>query len=424
MEQNDFISTSFDRVIHNAQLMGTAKTKKFLKFLIMKGLIGTEQHYFSPYIHSTEEYQKTTNKQAYDYFVALCTVIDSYQEKFGDDWNVFFTKNYDSENESNDGYYYVIHFFTIKDKVVIKNYTSNTQHLIRGLIVSNTLGFNGSDIWFPVMSGGRLQYTQEEAQLPYRHSHLHMLNDISSTNYSRITTFCTGGSGTDVNDLNSQLTLGGITTEMYVLYLYAQDSVIECESNVGTPYVRYSKLGAKKSLSSMSIPSKSYFIPILEEIKSQPFLVDFYIKDNNYGIHFNSKFSTFIKKLLLQGSSMDWKYILCKKLDGGYYSFETLENEKSSSEGDVINHLVNDEKPYIFYRGQKRYFEIFKSQNKSSTVEELKPEDFIIHPKFLEYVHKQLESELQRKAVAFSAIRAYHSRNNVPRNLRQDRVLM
>lgn len=424
MEQNDFISTSFDRVIHNTQLMGTAKTKKFLKFLIMKGLVGTEQHYFSPYVHSTEEHQKTTNKQAYDYYVALCTIIDSYQEKFGDDWDVFFTKYYNYENESNGGCYYIINFFTIKDKVVIKNYSNNTQHIIRGLIVSNTLGYNGSSIWFPAMSGGRLQYTQEEAQLPYRHSHLHMLSNIALTNYSQITTFCTGGSGTDVNDLNSELTIDGITTEMYVLYLYAQDSVIECESNVGIPYVRYNQLGAKRSLNSMRTPGRSPFTAILDKIQSQPFLVDFYVKNNNYSIHLNSKFNAFIKKLLLQDSSTVWKSILCKKLDRSYYSFEELENENSLSKDVIISHSINDEKPYIIYRGQKRYFEIFKSQNKSSTVEELKPQDFIIHPNFLEYVHKQLESKLQRKAVAFSAIRAYYSRNNVPRNLRQDRVLV
>jgi hypothetical protein len=414
---NSFIESDWDRILYNAKVMNFAKNKKFLRKLIYSGRVSTRDLLIPKYDISQVGNFTNTNRFREMYYRRLCDYIDTYQNKFGDDWDVHFEKSYDHMSNINE-VSYVISLFKVFDKVVVNNYDKETSHTIRDLAVFNTVGMKtNGDFWIPRMKGLRLTFSKAETRSGYVHSHLNVRGDLRTSNCDFLSEFCIG-SGSDTSMLSGSLATE-FSKEQFELYLYSQDSIIECESAIGTPYIRFSHL-REQSRERISMNTEDVYYSRFTAIlfSGTPIDVNYYISDNKYFIKNNNVFHSFIKNLILNNlPSSVWKKYLCKKgEDDNYYSYRSLEETVDNSTVTIAKDSNSNTAPYIYYRGIKKEFKMAKEHIKTDN--KLKIEEFIVYPNLLNYIHEQLEHKLQETAVAASNIRRHYSSNNVSSYLR------
>jgi len=408
---NYFIETDWDRILYNAKVMNFAKDKKFLRKLIFSGRVSTQQTIIPKF--SVEHIGSHKNRFRLTYYNRLCDYIDTYQNKFGDDWDIHFQKDPEIYGEGQE--YYRIYLFKIFDKVEVKKYSNNTSHTIHDLAVFNTIGMkDDGEFWIPRMQGLRLSFSNKEILTGYIHSHL-KANKSLQRNPCQLGDFCIGA------DSDTMMLSGMLATEFskeqFEVYLYAQDSTIECESNIGTPHIRFSQLLETANIGSINISIVDTYDRYSRELlfSGEPIDVDYYISDNNYHIKNNDIFHSFIKKRIIAVSNR-WQRYLCKKGENGaYYSYETL-NDAIDSPIPLTISTSNGKPPYIYYQGVKKEFKIQKQRIEKK--DKLKIEEFIVYPNLLNYIHEQLEHKLQQAAIAGSNIYRHYSSNNVSRYLR------
>lgn len=416
---NNFIETSWDKILYNAKAMNFAKNKQFLRKLIYSGRVMTSQTFIPKFNVGEIGTHNGRNNFRHLYFKRLCDYIDVYQTKFGDGWDIHFQKS-DVLGEKG----YLIYLFKVFDKVTVTKYDNTdsiiTSHNIRDLAVFNTVGMKEDrTFWIPRMKGLRLSFISKEVASGYKHSHLSPSASIrESPDY--LQDFCIG-SYSDTSMLSGLLATQ-FSKEQFELYLYAQDSTIECESSIGTPHIRFSTIfeKAKKTLSIGTDSIASFYRnTITPFILENPIDVNYYISNNNYSIKKDDVFHSFIKNSLLQLGDEYWKQYLCKKGENdNYYSYEILEqNTVQETTRPLSLDGQTRTPPYIYYRGEKREFKILKEQPTIKT-DELKIEEFIVYPPLLNYIHGKLEHNLQKAAIARSNVKRYYSRNNVASYIR------
>ncbi len=411
---NNFIVTAWDRILYNAKVMNFAKDKKFLRKLIYSGKICTEHTTIDKY-NIGEIGRSNKNRFRELYYRRLCDYIDSYQNKFGDDWDIHFQKDTNTESD-----YYSIHLFKIFDTVVVNNYTKGTSHTIKDLAVFNTIGMKSSgDFWVPRMQGLRLTFSKKEVKTYYVHSHL-KTNKFIRSSPDDLTSFCVGADS-DVSLLSGMLATN-FSKEQFELLLYAQDSTMECESTIGAPYIRFATLLDEGSISTVTIDLREMYEDHIRDLllsSCGPIDVNYYISNNEYRIKNDDVFSAFIKNQVINNlEELYWGRFICKKNeDGFYYSYRDIKNISGSSDNiEIHKDDTDNDVPYIYYKGVKREFKINKENIKKR--DELKIEEFIVYPNLLNYIHGELEHKLQETAIAGSNIRRYYSSNNATTYLR------
>ena len=109
---------------------------------------------------------------------------------------------------------------------------SGKQYTVYGIYVKTA---------FPefIVSMGRTTYSTEEIKVGYRHSH------ISRSNFTDISSFCTGNNDTPINKMRSKYSIGryGNFETFIQSFIIEVERMIRIESNAGGPYITFNEVG-------------------------------------------------------------------------------------------------------------------------------------------------------------------------------------
>lgn len=341
---------------------------------------------------------------------SLFRLIDIYVDTYGD--NVEFSIYYDLDLGS------FTPVFIIRYKSFYIKNSNEAKHLIKELLVVQTFTQTEKGFLTPNgISGTRLAKTIPEIVSGYRQSHL---TSHSQANFLQtpleLSKFCLGSSDISmmISDFQWQ---DAMDYERFELYLYAVDATVKWESLEGVPHFRIANIGVRR----VETINEHHGNKVVQEIISNkvPLDFDFYIADKFYKIKANKRASEFINKILEFTSGITKADILVtfNPFLKVYNRALTLSAIKDY-EKNISFSYEEDETPFILFRGQKLQPRILKENGFVET----KPEDLIVHPKFLEYVIKQLECRIFEKNVALSATKIINSRRNAFRGLTPDQI--
>lgn len=389
MNINNYISSGDHllNLIHNATLMGYHKSPKFIEFLVKNNFV----------FRGVDCDNKLSN---------LIRAIDLFEEKYEDKVELhWLRKGHNS---------YAPVFKVLYPKFNIIN-SEGKSHEIRDLFVLHEFyysSFGSFTIHRP--EGGRLSKTVEEVVSGYQQSHLTGYSEWLSGPLDA-TSFCLGNS-TDVAMMLAEFE-AELDWDRLELYLYCVDSMVPWESLEGVPYRYISSIKNSTSPSVSSYDTRNAE-RIVQRILSNkiPLDVDFYIKDNRYKIATNRRASDFIKKIVLDTLTVsDYKRILvtvhpsdCQK----YLAMGTTAISNSME--------VEAKDQYTIFRGKKVYAKVIKEKQEKE--KQVSIEDYIIYPKFLDYVCRELEYKIYEKAVANSAARYFSTISDANRSVASDTV--
>lgn len=374
-------------LIHNATLMNLHKTPKFVNFMTSKGY--------------ALSYRGDSNRAS-----NILKAIDLFEEKYGENVDLHWKRI--GHND------YAPVFKVLYPKFNITN-SEGRSHEIRDLYVLHQFHYSEYNT-FSVKrpQGGRISKTVEEIVSSYQQSHLSGHSDWLNNPFES-STFCIG------NETDVSMMLAEFATELdwdrLELYLFCVDSMVVWESLEGVPY-RYIK-GIKNSTSS-SVNSYNTLQAdkIVKEIinKKIPLDVDFYVKENRYRIAPNRRASDFVKKIVLDKITADNQKTILVTIDPNNPTAYLAMDKKTVS--NYMEVIAGEE--YTIFRGKKIYPKVIKQKQKEK--ETVSIEDYIIYPKFLEYVCRELEYKIYEKAVANSATRYLSASSDVNRSVASDTV--
>lgn len=391
--QNSEFKEGIELLLHNAVLLSTHKSKKFLSYLFDKNILTIAD------ANTTNIY--TLSKVKEEFFA----ILDLFEDKYKEFVDLDFKKN------TNTGKFEPF-FKVLYPNVIIRN-TAGNSHLIRDLVVIHSFHFSHNSVCPLSLKGGRFTKTNLEVMSGYQQSHLP--SSSSWENYPFIvSSFCVGGD-TDVSRMISEFQVE-MDLARYELFLFCVDSMITWESLEGVPYRKMADI--KNSTSNLVLSSQSHYEQeVVQKILSTqiPLNLDFYIQDNIYRIKPNLKASNFIKQILLDNYPYStYKSIIVSKDPDNYGVF--LQMDKSEK---VRN--ISIKKDYTIFRGKKIYPKIAKEKSKK---EKISITDYIVYPKFLKNVLRSLEIRIYEKAVVKSTIKLCNTSSNANRSTSSDTVLV
>jgi hypothetical protein len=374
-------------LIRNATLMGYHKSPKFIEFLVNKG------YTFS----GIQDENKVSN---------LLRAIALFEEKYGDNVDLQWIK------DGNRNYAPV--FKVVYPKFNITN-SQGQSHQIRDLFVLHRFSYSSFGTFtIKRPEGGRLSKTVEEIVSHYQQSHLTRHSEWIKDPF-HATDFCLGND-TDVSRMLAEFE-AELDWDRLELYLYCVDSMVTWESLEGVPF-RYISSISNSTSTSVSGFDSNYADRIIRQILNTkiPLDVDFYVKDNRYKIATNRRASDFIKKIVLDTLTVSgYKRILvtvhpsdCQK----YLAMGTTAISNSME--------VEAKDQYTIFRGKKVYAKVIKEKQEKE--KQVSIEDYIIYPKFLDYVCRELEYKIYEKAVANSAARYISAISDANRSVASDTV--
>lgn len=382
---------NFKRKIHNAMLMGTHRDKDFLQWLFDKQYL-----YF---------YSGDVNQTSINQFFKL---LDLFEAKYKGNWDLGFE---DYGSISLKPYLKVIY-----PKFTITN-TANESHLIRDLIVIHQVGFSNrsGSIYTYQPQGGRLSKTKLEIASSYQQSHLPGHSTWTDLPF-HTETFCVGGD-TDVSRMIAEFEVE-MDWDRYELYLFCIDSMITWESLEGTPYRRMNTV--KHALNSrVTNVNSNYTRDIVDYIVGYkiPLDVDFYIDQGLFRIKPNQRANEFIKNIVLKKFNfLTYKSILVTRVPNTFDEFLQMKDDSQPNN----NYEIRAKSDYTIFRGKKIFAKKIKEDSRNEKPTPI--EEYIVYPKFLKDVLKQLESRIYSKAVTKSGIKIYNSLDNANRNSAPDPV--
>ena len=374
-------------LIHNATLMGYHKSPKFIKFLVKNDFV----------FRGVGCDNKLNN---------LIRAIDLFEEKYEDKVELHWVR----KGLNN----YAPVFKVLYPKFNIIN-SEGKSHEIRDLFVLHEFyysSFGSFTIHRP--EGGRLSKTVEEVVSGYQQSHLSGHSEWLATPLEA-TSFCLGNS-TDVAMMLAEFE-AELDWDRLELYLYCVDSMISWESLEGVPYRYISSIKNSTSPSISSYDTRNAE-RIVQRILSNkiPLDVDFYVKDNRYRIATNKRASNFIKEIVLERLEISaYKNILVTVDPNNCQRYLAMGTTSISKAMEIIN-----KHHYTIFRGKKVYPRVIKEKQEKE--KQVSIEDYIIYPKFLEHVCRELEYKIYEKAVANSAARYLSTISDANRSVASDTV--
>ena len=374
-------------LIHNATLMGCHKSPKFIQFLVKNDFV----------FRGVDCDNKLNN---------LIRAIDLFEEKYEDKVELhWIRKGFNN---------YAPVFKVLYPKFNIIN-SEGKSHEIRDLFVLHEFyysSFGSFTIHRP--EGGRLSKTVEEVVSGYQQSHLTSHSEWLSSPLDA-TSFCLGNS-TDVAMMLAEFE-AELDWDRLELYLYCVDSMISWESLEGVPYRYISSIKNSTSPSVGSYDTRNAE-RIVQRILSNkiPLDVDFYVKDSRYRIATNKRASNFIKEVVLERLEISaYKNILVTVDPNNCQRYLAMGTTSISKGMEIIN-----KEHYTIFRGKKVYPRVIKEKQEKE--KQVSIEDYIIYPKFLEHVCRELEYKIYEKAVANSAARYLSTISDANRSVASDTV--
>lgn len=411
--RNDYIARRF---INSARQMGLTRNKNWLKRLILKNKVS--------YYNSDSRIQRLEPSYHLNFSEKLFELIDVFERKFDDNWDIHI-EYYPSHD------LFEISFLINYEKVTITNSREQSRELTNLLVVLPIAYKTDTDnVYVRSIKGTRITLEQDEWFSGYLHSHLSSITRITSASGTfPVQSFCIGSE--DLSELEIELSVD-FDIEKFELMLYTIDSLVAWESIEGGPHKYMDTIIAEEedtrisySLSIIKDLYREFKTYILNNINYLP--LDFVFINNRYQIKNNSKFMNFIKDSFLQNSNLRVysDNIICKRgTDGEYYSNALLKSADltSSNSLNVLKNIkIDGELPFIYIQGKKIHFNI----NFSETNNQIDISEYIVYPKFLEYVSEQLESQIYKACVRGSSINKLSNTSaDVRRNSEQNQILV
>ena len=375
-------------IVQNATLMGFHKKEYFIKYLMKQN----------------SQFPSRPARRA-KAIKDLVETLEIFKAHYGDRVDLH--------------WYYTGTYFRPLIKVLYPEFnitnSRGESHKIKDLLVIHPLYFNGEgDLTITRPKGGRLSKTYKEVVSNYQQSHLPGHESWTSKPFE-VSEFCIGGD-TDVSLMVSEFA-AGIEMERLELYLFCIDSMVVWESLEGVPYRYINSIHNSDSLKVYSYNSVQANKLVRKIISDKiPLDVDFYVKENRYRIATNKKASDFVKKLVLESiSPTNYNTILVTPSPTNATEYLGMEKES------VMKSLsIASPEEYIIFNGRKIFPRIIKEEQKKK--KSIPMEDYIIYPKFLEHVCRELEYKIYEKAVANSAARLFGATRDDSRSVTSDTV--
>lgn len=404
------------RFVNSARQMGLTKNKNWLQRLIFKRKIA--------YYNSNDSLYRVPISHLSNFSEKLFELIDVFERKFDDNWDIHI--EYYPSHDS-----FEISFLINYEKVTITNSNDQSRELTNLLVVLPiSYKTDNDNVYVREIKGTRITLEQDEWYSGYLHSHLSSINRITGADYVfPVQSFCIGSE--DLSELEIELSVD-FDIEKFELMLYTIDSLVSWESLEGGPHKRMETIISEEDDDEISCSSsimKDLYVEFkrytLNELYHLPF--DFVFVNNRYQIKNNSKFMNFVKDSFLQNSNLR-RYsnnIICKRgTNGKYYTNRLIQNPDftSGNPSDILKRIkMNGELPFIYIQGKKIHFNI----NFSETNNQIDISEYIVYPKFLEYVSEQLESQIYKACVRGSSINKLSNTSaDVRRNSEQNQILM
>ena len=320
----------------------------------------------------------------------IFSITESLNDKVGNNWSYhLFPANFNNFDSS---YFLYVHILYPEITIVSEN---GGNHLIKNINVVFQLTSRNSNISLERLEGCRATVSTEEYDSGYQHSHLDTKSYSQNDSIFNTNDFCLGDDTAmnnilvDFRDNNYQF-----SKDKFESFLYLIDSVLEWESIDGVPYIEIDQIRKKCGY---SLPSSMYDVERLYErsnFKNYTYKViekiDFRLLNKKYSIKNLDKLTENIKKVIIEFISDLTPYLIEKSINTGYMSINLF----SVAETHEIEHRDDF---YIIVGEKKLNFTV------DSLDDEIDKESIIrnaiIYPKFLDYVKKEIEKELYKKAV-------------------------
>ena len=396
LHNNDFKTDSrVCKLYNSARKQGLTRNIKWLQ-----RLIGFNRVFFMN--HSDRKVLLNGPIVKKKFIEKLSQLIKIFENKFPNNWDIHL--EYSAQFKA-----YEICFIIHYDKIKISN-SRKQSRILTDLVVVLPISYNAGNVYVRSIDGTRLTMSRTEWSSGYKHSHLCMSGKIQNLNsVFAVSKFCIGTE--DLAELRDELAVD-FDVDKFELFLYTIDSLVAWESIEGGPYISIDKLIEESSdtiieHSDMQITSlyQIFARNVFIDVPHLP--LDFVFSSGRFRIKPNSKCEDFIRKLILNSVEIaDYiPRLLCKRgTDNNFYTdirlLGSLSNNLNNSEV-VLQSLTvtcEGELPFIYIQGKKIHFDI-----QSSEMNPVSIEDFIIYPKFLDYVIKQLESKIYKICVEGSS---------------------
>ena len=377
------------RFVHNVMLLGKHREKKFLQRLYDKGILHLYDKYEPEQEHINEFFK----------------FLDLFEAKYKGNFDL---------GLHYDGCDFYPYFKVLYPEFVITNSKGET-HTIRDLVILHPVAFREGHVYTKHPQGGRLSKTLLEIAAGYQQSHLPGHSDWINTPF-HTERFCVGGD-TDVSRMIAEFEVE-MDWDRYELYLFCIDSMITWESLEGAPYRRMNSV--KHALNSrVTTVNSNYTIDIVDYIviNKIPLDVDFYVDQGLFKIKPNQRANEFIKSIVLKKFNfLTYKSILVTRVSNTFNEFLQMKADSQPEN----SYEIQATKHYTIFRGEKVFAKRIKEDSRNEKPTPI--EEYIVYPKFLKDVLKQLESRIYSKAVTKSGIKIYNSLDNANRNPAPDPV--
>lgn len=346
------------------------------------------------------------------YLTQLFKVMDVFDSHY-DEWDMHLQPIYpvDISGETNSGR--VMTFclvpFVIYDKITITN-SREKSHDIRDLVVATELEMENGNLHASMIQGTRLSLSEKEQVSGYIHSHLNTRNIDNFNNLCNISSFCIGGTS-ELQDLITESASSDFDEGLIDLFLTMVDSIVKWESLEGVPYVKIQSLldSNVKKINPGNVNISSFYTlklknQLLKAVRDNNIL-NYYISEGRYRIHDDESIAQAIKSIITDIYPSEKYYYLAKYNKGKWYGI----SEENIFDRDYTerNLKVDNEMPFIYFCGQKKYFKVVTEKKKEYSLD-----DYNVHPKLINYVIKQFEQKLYREAIRNSTVRKYNQSIN------------
>jgi hypothetical protein len=405
----------FQNYISSARISGLTRNRNWLKKMIDKGKICYATSNVRPEILHKRNYAIFTEQ--------LFELITVFERKFVDKWDIHLNNRRISNKN-----YYEISFIFHYPKLEITNSSEQSRNLLDLVVVLPvTFSVDNNCIYTKRVQGTRLTLVQDEWNRGYMHSHLPGISKI--TDFSECLTtnsFCIGSE--DLSELDIELS-AEFDSDKFELMLYTIDSLVAWESLEGGPHCRIGEITVENAAIRVTT-STSEIMRIYTEFQnyelsvSQKLPFNFVYMDNIYKIKKDSVFTEYLREAFLSNENLK-DYIvrvICKKgSDGKFYTYPEIGQMISGPQ--LITNRIKEqgsgEMPFLYIQGKKLSFNILPIEQ----ITTIDISEYGIYPNFLDYVCKQLESEIYKACVRGSGINYIETSSNyVRRDSEQNQV--
>lgn len=417
--RNNNSGNMHQRFINNARQLNLTKSKAWLTKLFDKNKVCT--------LKSGNDFQLMD--------IGNTTDIATYKEQFFQMIDVFerkYDNNWDIQVDYSDSYNkYYFAFLINYDYLSITN-TSGHQRDIYDLLVLLPVKWNKDEkaTSVGVPKGTRLTLAEDEWKNGYYHSHLTKKGSLSDVNnLMRVDNFCIGSEDMSELVIAQQY---AFDAGMFELMLYTLDNMVAWESLEGNPHFKMATIASNSSFtvpSGTGYPAESLydnFSSSMRRMADRLFSdsiecnLNFAYSEGRFKIKQDADFIQYIKEHYLKDETIadNIKYVFCKLAPNNlvYYGYTQHQSRNA------IDLLADKASlPFTYIQGTKHEFKIINiAEDKQEDINE-----YIIHPKFLNYVAEQLEIYIYESCIRSSSHnRLANTVDNVRRNSEPNQVFV